>query len=240
MYRTENIGCGLGPKTAIDWLFEHEEEGIILEDDCVPSQSFFRYCAELLDRYRHDTRIMHIGGSNFQEGYVPDLDYSYYFSYFSHEWGWATWRRAWKLYDFNIATYPEIQDKGYLEEFFSGYLEKKYRLSKTNKTLKSASISWWDYQWDYAKFINAGLSIIPNKNLITNIGFGDDATHTKSSNDVRKKNMAEELDFPLRHPPFMIRNAKADKRYFRRFFWRVILLRKIAGLLGIKGYSAGG
>lgn len=240
LFRSENVGCGLGPKTAIDWLFEQEEEGIILEDDCLPSVSFFRYCTELLEKYRHDTRVMHIGGSNFQYGYVPDPDYSYYFSYFSHEWGWATWRRAWQLYDYQISTYPEIKRKGYLDRYFSTFLEKKYRLSKTDKTLRGNNVNWWDYQWDYAKFVNNGLSIIPNKNLITNIGFGDDATHTKSSRDVRGSNLAKELSFPLKHPPFMLRNDRADRRYFKKFFFNVILLRKLATLLGIKGFSMSG
>ncbi|MGB5943765.1 MAG: nucleotide-diphospho-sugar transferase [Leeuwenhoekiella sp.] len=239
-FKQENLGCGLGPKTAIDWFFEHEEQGIILEDDCKPSQSFYAYCEDILELYKDDKRIMHVGGSNFQYGYVPDPDYSYYFSYFSHEWGWASWRRAWKLYDFNLTTYPEIKRKGYLKGYFSSYFEKKYRLSKTDKTRSSKEVDWWDYQWDYAKFINSGLSIIPNYNLIENLGFGEDATHTKSHNDVRKKNTAKELEFPLKHPPFVIRNQKADKRYFKRFVAKVILLRKILGFLGFKGYSIEG
>ncbi|MEK6477327.1 nucleotide-diphospho-sugar transferase [Catalinimonas sp. 4WD22] len=242
LFRDKNIGCGLGPKTAIDWLFEHEEEGIILEDDCLPSLSFFRFCEELLERYRHDTRIMHIGGSNFQYGYVRDPDYSYYFSYYSHEWGWASWRRAWKLYDFKISSYPEIKRKGYLDNYFSNYLEKIYRLSKTDKTLnlKDDKVNWWDYQWDYTKFINSGLSIVPNKNLVTNLGFGEDATHTKSGKDIRGKNLAKEIKFPLKHPTFVIRDNVSDKRYFIRFILRVILMRKLLGALRIPGFSIKG
>lgn len=240
LFSEKNLGCGLGPKRAIDWLFENEEKGIILEDDCLPSKSFFEFCSQLLEKYQNDTRIMHISGSNFQNGYIPDPDYSYYYSYFSHEWGWASWRRAWKLYDFNISTYPEIRSKGYLDDYFSSYFEKKYRLSKIDRTQNSSNVSWWDYQWDYAKIINSGLSIIPNHNLITNIGFGKQATHTKSTNDIREKNYARELDFPLMHPPFIIRNSKADKRYFSNFFSKVILLRKVLSVLKVKGYSAKG
>lgn len=240
LFREENVGCGLGPKTAIDWLFEHEEAGIILEDDCLPSPSFFPYCAELLERYRHDTRIMHIGGSNFQYGYVRDLDYSYYFSYYSHEWGWASWRRAWQLYDFTISSYPEIKNKGYLDRYFSSYLEKKYRLSKTDKTLNNQNVNWWDYQWDYTKFINSGLSIIPNKNLVTNIGFGGDATHTKSGKDVRSSNLAQEIEFPLKHPPYVMRDYKSDKRYFNKFILKVILMRKLLAFFRVPGYSTEG
>jgi len=240
LFRNENLGCGLGPKKAIDWFFEHEKEGIILEDDCLPSPSFFQFCYELLEKYRYDTRVMHIGGSNFQYGYTRDPDYSYYFSYYSHEWGWASWRRAWELYDFKISSYPEIKSKGYLDNYFSSFLEKKYRLSKTDKTIHDVNVNWWDYQWDYTKFINSGLSIIPNVNLVTNIGFGEDATHTKSSKDVRKSNLAKNIKFPIKHPPFVIRDRVSDKRYFRKFILKVILMRKAFGLLRIKGYSAKG
>jgi hypothetical protein len=114
LFREENLGCGLGPASAYDWFFEHEEEGIILEDDCLPDPSFFIYCQELLEKYRHDTKIMHITGSNFQKGWQNDEDYSYYFSSYPHEWGWATWRRAWKLYDFKVQKYPELDKKDYL------------------------------------------------------------------------------------------------------------------------------
>lgn len=240
LFREQNVGCGLGPKTAIDWLFEHEEMGIVLEDDCLPSVSFFSYCAELLEKYRHDTRIMHISGTNFQYGYVRDPDYSYYFSYYSHEWGWASWRRAWQLYDFNIGSYPEIKRKGYLDRYFSSYLEKKYRLSKTDRTLSGNNVNWWDYQWDYTKFINSGLSIIPNKNLVTNLGFGDDATHTKSGKDIRSTNIAQEISVPLTHPPYVIRDHKSDKRYFNKFIMRVIFMRKLLAFFRVPGYSTQG
>lgn len=240
LFRDKNLGCGQAPKTAIDWFFKNEEEGIILEDDCLPSSSFFLYCAELLDKYRYDTRIMHIGGTNFQHGYVRDSDYSYYFSYFSHEWGWASWRRAWKLYDFNINSYPEIKEKGYLNKYFSSYLEKKYRLSKIDNTLGRDNVNWWDYQWDYAKIINSGLSIIPNKNLVTNIGFGENATHTKSSGDFRQFNVAQKLDFPLKHPSFIIRDDVSDRRYFKRFILKVVLLRKVLSIMGLNGFDMRG
>lgn len=240
LFREENIGCGLGPKTAIDWFFENEEEGIILEDDCLPSLSFFKFCSELLERYRDNNQIMHIGGSNFQNGYVSDSDYSYYFSYFSHEWGWASWRRAWKNYDYNCSSYPELKEKGYFDNYFSNFIEKKYRLSKIEKTINSIEVTWWDYQWDYTKLVNSGLSIIPNQNMIKNVGFGDDATHTISANDARQYNEAQEIDFPLAHPKFIIRDIKADRRYFKYFFKDTIVKRKLFGFLRIKGYSTEG
>ncbi|WP_405410848.1 nucleotide-diphospho-sugar transferase [Maribacter sp. Asnod1-A12] len=239
-FRNENVGCGLGPKGAIDWFFENEEEGIILEDDCLPSASFFKFCSELLEKYRDNSQIMHIGGSNFQNGYVSDADHSYYFSYFSHEWGWASWRRAWKHYDFKVASYPELKKKGYFDNFFSNFIEKKYRLSKIEKTLNAKEVSWWDYQWDYTKLVNSGLSIIPHQNMIKNLGFGEDATHTISANDERQKNEARDMPFPLTHPNFIIRDIKADRRYFNIFFKKTILRRKILGVLRVPGYSIRG
>ncbi|APA64677.1 nucleotide-diphospho-sugar transferase [Maribacter sp. 1_2014MBL_MicDiv] len=240
LFREENVGCGLGPKTAIDWFFENEEEGIILEDDCLPSLSFFKFCSELLERYRDNNQIMHIGGSNFQNGYVPDSDYSYYFSYFSHEWGWASWRRAWKNYDYECSSFPELKKKGYFDNYFSNIIEKKYRLSKIEKTINAKEVSWWDYQWDYTKLVNSGLSIIPNQNMIKNVGFGEDATHTVSANDARQYNEAQEIDFPLLHPKFIIRDIKADRRYFKYFFKDTIVRRKILGFLRIPGYATEG
>ena len=231
LFREENVGCGLGPKTAIDWFFENEEEGIILEDE---------FCSELLERYRDNNQIMHIGGSNFQNGYISDSDYSYYFSYFSHEWGWASWRRAWKNYDYECSSFPELKKKGYFDNYFSNIIEKKYRLSKIEKTINAKEVSWWDYQWDYTKLVNSGLSIIPNQNMIKNVGFGEDATHTVSANDARQYNEAQEIDFPLVHPKFIIRDIKADRRYFKYFFKDTIVRRKILGFLRIPGYATEG
>jgi hypothetical protein len=237
LFRDENIGCGLGPKRAIDWFFENEEEGIILEDDCLPSESFFKFCSELLVKYRDNSQVMHIGGSNFQNGYVSDSDYSYYFSNFSHEWGWASWRRAWKHYDYEVSTYPELKKKGYFDGYFSNFIEKKYRLSKVEKTINAEEVTWWDYQWDYTKLINSGLSIIPHQNMIQNLGFGEDATHTTSANDKRQENKAFDISFPLAHPNFIIRDGKADRRYFKKFFITTILRRKIFAYLRVPGYT---
>ena len=108
LFQDQNLNCGRAPSTAITWFFEHEEEGIILEDDCLPSTSFFRFCHELLAYYRHDNRVMHIGGNNFLEGWQKDPDYSYYFSRSGHIWGWATWRRAWQTFDFDMLLYEKL------------------------------------------------------------------------------------------------------------------------------------
>ncbi len=140
LFRNGNVNCGRGPSSAFTWFFEHEEEGIILEDDCLPSQSFFWFCQELLEYYRDDTRVMHIGGNNFLNGWKKDNDYSYYFSRSGHIWGWATWRRAWKMFDFNIKNYAKAKHHGFFQYYFHNLIEKAYRLRKFNKPVVGKNI----------------------------------------------------------------------------------------------------
>ena len=220
LFREKNLGCGEGPATAITWFFEHETEGIILEDDCLPSPSFFPYCAEMLARYRDDNRIMEIGGNNLETPNVREQEYSYGFSNHIYIWGWATWRRAWKLHDFRMNHYKEIAHKGYLNhhyktnvehDFFNYIFEKMYEGDdKTNrKTI-------WDYQWQFACTINSGLIVVPNRNLVRNLGFGTDATNTLNPNGVGYNLPAEEMDFPLKHPEFVMVDKERDYRIFRK------------------------
>jgi hypothetical protein len=224
LFRESNLNCGIAPSSAFTWFFEHEEEGIILEDDCLPSQSFFWYCQELLERYKNDYRVMHIGGNNFLQGWQKDRDYSYYFSRSGHIWGWATWRRAWKHFDFNISLYPKLKQKDYFSNFFLNWPEKFYRLRKFDKTVnKNGKVDWWDYQWDFARYIHSGLAIVPKVNLVKNIGFGDIATHTTNGETYTAKMEAAEIELPLQHPPFLIRDVESERKYFKTFMKDVIL-----------------
>ncbi|AKD05715.1 nucleotide-diphospho-sugar transferase [Pontibacter korlensis] len=217
LFQEQNLGCGVAPSRSISWLFEHEETGIILEDDCIPSKSFFWFCQELLDKYKQDTRIMHISGNNYLDGWRRDSDYSYYFSDKVNSWGWATWRRAWQLYDFNLANYPELKNKGYLNGIFLNKFEEKYRLSKLEETFTNIQKGdVWDYQWEFTVYSNSGLCIVPEVNLVRNIGFGEDATHTFNLHDKKAKVHEEEIDFPLRHPTFVIRDVESDRRNFNK------------------------
>lgn len=235
LFRDENLGCGLGPSGAYNWFFEHEEEGIILEDDCLPDPSFFIYCKEMLEKYRNDTRIMHVSGSNFQNGWQKDKNYSYYFSSYPYEWGWATWRRAWQLYDFEVKQYKALTGVRYFKGYFGSWFERKYRLAKIGKSYKNPNVNWWDYQWSFALFSNWGLSIVPNVNMIENIGLGIDATHTLSANDKLKQNKAVAIQLPLKHPSFVIRDHQSDSRYFKALLTS-ILKRKALSLIRAKGY----
>ena len=217
LFREKNLGCGVGVSSAITWFYENEPEGIILEDDCLPSESFFWFCQELLEKYRHDNRVMHIGGNNFLENWPGSKEYSYYFSRNGHIWGWATWRRAWQTYDFKMKIFDQLKEKGFFDDFFLNRFEKYYRMRKFDE-VRHGRLDTWDYQWDFARFVNSGLSIAPQKNLVRNIGFGADATHTTSADGKNSDLKAMELDFPLKHPPFMLRDIERDRKYFSNFF----------------------
>jgi hypothetical protein len=219
-YSEVNLGCGLGPASGISWVFEHVEEAIILEDDCIPSQTFFRYCSELLERYKHDERIMTISGMKLDFGQKQN-SYSYSFRLMPHCWGWATWRRAWQHYDFKVRLWPELRDSTWLlditeypgaAEFYKGRFDIAFNCK--------GAIDYWDYQWLFACWSQKGYSISPHKNLIVNIGFGAHATHTNSLES--HQNFAnfelEEMDFPLRHPPHLVVDRQAHLLRFKRRF----------------------
>jgi len=230
LFSVENQNCGIGPSTAITWFFDHEEEGIILEDDCLPSQSFFWFCQSLLEHYRNDYRVMHIGGNNFLQGWTKDKDYSYYFSRSGFIWGWATWRRAWKKFDFKISQYAKARQSGLFHRYFPTATEKMYRFRKWDQTLAKRNVDWWDYQWDFARYANSGLAIVPHINLVKNIGFGELATHTTNLNSKNTNMEAHDISFPLHHPPFMIRDVVSDKKYFK-IMMKDILSSKLKSLI---------
>ena len=214
-YSTKNLGCGARPATGISWVFEQVEEAIILEDDCLPHPSFFQFCQELLEHYRDDDRIMQISGDNFQFG-EGRSDYSYYFSMFSHPvsiWGWATWRRAWEKYDHNIKLWPEIRAGGWLKTYLGNNRVSAYWTMIFDEIYNRQYTSCWDYQWTFCRWIQEGLCIVPNQNLISNIGWGNDATHTTLSGSISiwDNIPSKEMKFPLKHPPYVLRDRKADE-----------------------------
>jgi len=222
-----NLGCKLRVSSGLDWVFSEVEEAIILEDDCLPEPSFFGFCQELLEYYRNDTRIMCISGNNFQFGRRRTLD-SYYFSAFSHCWGWATWRRAWQYYDLEIKLWEIIKDDYWLRNMFHSYHAIKY-WKHIFQEVYSNLIDTWDYQWFFACCIQSGLTILPNVNLVSNIGFNNDATHTKASNHLANIPV-QSIDFPLIHPQFIIRDTQADA-FTQRSVFRLSLLSQIKRML---------
>lgn len=231
LFREKNLGCKIAVSTAIDWFFAHEEEGIILEDDCLPSESFFAFCDELLDRYRNDTRVMSIVGNNAIER--PAEADSYFFSRHCRVWGWATWRRAWAFYDVSMRTWPAFRDQRKLRAWSTGEFEfERYWTTVLDRTFKG-EIDTWDYQWMFATWANNGLSIRPSRNLVTNLGFGQHGTHTLDPFHPQANAARAELEFPLRHPSHVFRDLDMDCETQRVQFSKPIrrwqLLRRASG-----------
>ncbi len=217
LFRTTNAGCGRGVSEAITWFFDHVEEGIILEDDCLPSQDFFLFCSQLLERYRDDQRIMQIGGNNLQTMRSPGETASYFFSDHNFIWGWATWRRAWKFYDFQMLLYPQITRKRYHDAYFHSMDERDYFRYVLHKTFYIGT-NTWDYQWQFTRMLQSGLVVVPWKNLVVNIGFGEDATHTVSQHDILPGQKLQPMEFPLTHPEFVMVDKLKDAEIFKRVF----------------------
>ncbi len=209
-YSAVNLGCGGRPATGIAWLFEQVEEAIILEDDCVPHPTFFPFCEELLERYRRDERVMCISGSNLDSGLVV-RQFSYRFSRLNLCWGWASWRRAWQHFDMTLRLWPSLRDTSWLLDVLEDQRAVEcYRKVFDQAYTREGEVDYWDYQWTLACWAQHGLSILPSTTLISNVGFGQDATHTKSMNDTRAYLPTQEMAFPLRHPPYLIRDRAAD------------------------------
>lgn len=211
-----NLGCKARVSSGLDWVFDTVEEAIILEDDCVPHPSFFRFCDELLEYYKADERVMAISGDNFQDGNVRGAA-SYYFSRYCHVWGWASWRRAWQHYDVAMTGWPMTRDHGLLREILDNPNQVR-RWSKTFDIIHSGVVDTWDVQWMYTCWRRHGLSIIPNVNLISNIGFRPDATHTKNETDRFAALPAHPMNFPLQHPLVVTRDIEADLYTERHMF----------------------
>jgi hypothetical protein len=211
-----NLGCGVRPSGGISWVFERESQAIILEDDCVPCNAFFLYCKEMLERYKDDARIMHINGSNFNTERQNDHD-SYFFSRYNHVWGWATWKRAWELYDYEIKLWPDFNNQQWKHEVISGKKEIKFWTKYFNMVYNKILTSAWDYQWTFAIWSNNGLCITPASNLISNIG--NLGAHANIDVDLSALNRPVNKNFRInKHPDFILRNVWYDKYHFRNHF----------------------
>ena len=228
-YSDLNLGCGKRPATGITWVFEQVEETIILEDDCLPHPSFFRFCQDLLDYYRNDQRIMAISGDNFQFG-RKRTEYSYYFSRYNHIWGWASWRRAWKYFDYDLKLWPKIRKENWITSILENRKVVKYWTKNFQRTYEGDT-TVWDYRWTFACWIQNGLTILPNVNLVSNIGFGEDATHTIASKSRVANLPVKEMNFPLKHPPFLLRHVEADDFTDRNLFDSSLFSRFLRGCL---------
>lgn len=210
LFREKNLGCKLAVSGGIKWFFENEQEGIVLEDDCLPNEEFFRFCDSLLEKYRLDSRIMHISGSKLTtKKFGAD---TYYFSKLTNVWGWASWRRVWLHYDENLELLDEFVNQDLLKYVYAKNSVRKYLTNALTMT-KSNYINTWDYQYAFLNFWNNGLSICPNYNMISNIGFNERGTHT---NDIGHKhaNLTLESFDEITHPKFFVPIIDADYSIF--------------------------
>ena len=214
LFRDENLGCRAAVSSAIDWFFSYVEEGLILEDDTLPADSFFPFCTEILERYRFDNRIMMISGDNFQNG-ARRGDASYYFSRIFHIWGWATWRRAWSLYDTSIMN-DVVSAKKHIECLFN---DKNIRLSWEHifKLMYYGHVDTWDYLWALTCLMQNGLSVVPNVNMVSNVGFGIDGTHTTDADSVLANIDRHEIA-EIKHADCIYCNVPADLHEYANIY----------------------
>lgn len=238
LFFDDNHGCGMAPFLGIDWFFKNVEEGIILEDDCLPHQSFFTFCQELLEKYRHEPKVMMISGDNFQNG-VKYGENSYYFSRYNHTWGWASWRRAWQFYDFDMKAFPNFKENNIIKNIWSKKIVQSYWLNIFKNAYKNSTKDFWDHQWTFAIWNQDGVACLPNVNLVSNIGFGSEATHTFFNKKTIMDEPLKEMKFPLSHPQLIAADKAADeyenKHIFKINALRIFLIKvfKITGLFGL-------
>jgi hypothetical protein len=216
LFRDSNMGCGKGPADGITWFFDHVEQGIILEDDCLPDQSFFPFCEELLHRFRYDNKISVISGTN------PLLKWkekkcSYVYSKIGGTWGWATWRRAWKNFDYTATLWKAAQGKERVNKTLNNKLFYSHFSQEFDTYFRCQRNDVWDFQWLFSRLVHSTYSIVPCRNLISNIGFNEYATHTLKSSDPMAGLCTYKINFPLKHTEF-----KIDRLYDRIVFERFI------------------
>ncbi|EDY17256.1 methyltransferase FkbM [Chthoniobacter flavus Ellin428] len=222
-YAEENMGCRNRVSSGLTWVFEHVEEAIILEDDCLPSPSFFPYCAELLARFRTDDRIMAVSGCNHGVD-TPSRRYSYAFSQITHIWGWATWRRAWAHYEVDMKSWPEFRERQLIYDALSDRAVAA-AWERAFESAWSRQTDTWDYQWLYAVLKRNGLTVTPHRNLIKNLGFDERATHTRDPMASGGFLELESMDFPLKHDPYFVPATRYEMEILRNLFAPSVLTR---------------
>jgi hypothetical protein len=206
--RDRNLGCKEAVASGLAWFFDRVDEGIVLEDDCVPDPSFFRFCAELLERYREDELVMGVGGNSFRRRSKPPASYT--FSIYNQTWGWATWRRAWRHYDGALGRWPELRETGWLERLLGDRAAVRFWREVFDRDFRS-EIDTWDFSWTFACWVQNGLTAHPSVNLVANIGFDERATHTRNPSSRLANVETRSIGFPLLHPPDVLRDHEEDR-----------------------------
>ncbi len=208
LFRVQNMGCRNAVHEAINWFFEHEESGIILEDDCVPDSSFFYFSAELLEKYKDNQRVMHIAGDNPIEHITRSMTASYTYTTMPLVWGWATWRTSWRHMNISLDGLENFN----FSKLGLDSLSQKYLVEKFWVTQKQENDSW-AYAWYFSILQNNGICILPKVNLVRNIGFNEESTHTTTSNKVRELK-SKKISFPLIHPKEVKINHTLEQQLF--------------------------
>ena len=214
-FEKENLGCKLGVSSSITWFFETEENGIILEYDCLPDLSFFKFCEILLDKYNDNDEIFSISGNNFDFGYTNSLNKnknSYHFSHISKLWGWATWKRAWNCFDIELKGFNNFKQKKIIKNLILNKNHRSYWMNKINQVYDGTNNSTWGFIWLYTLLNHKAYCITPNINLVSNIGFGEDATHAKDKSSVFSKMKTSSIK-NIEHPTKIEPNFESDSRF---------------------------
>jgi hypothetical protein len=233
-YSPNNLGCRYRVTSGLDWVFNNVSEAIIIEDDCLPHPTFFRYCQELLLKYRNDEKVMMVSGNNVLTDY-EHRESSYYFSNYAHIWGWATWQRVWKNYDVEMTDWNQNNS----DNFFSQHLSNKTAMEFWRTLINDvyySKIDTWDIQLQYYFWKQNGLIAIPTKNLVVNLGFSLEATNTAGSGGLYEKMKLSSINFPLVHPKFLKPNIEADtleNKLYHKFGYKEKIRRHLLKI-GIK------
>lgn len=222
LFQKKNQGCKYGPYTAINWFFQHEEEGIILEDDCLPNNSFFQFMKEMINKYRDDDRIGMIAGHNPINIEIP---YSYTFSRFKGCWGWATWKRAWNKIDIEL---QQIDYTKHIIPFMVYNKKREKHWKQALKLIEENKVAAWDWPWYFSLAAQNQLCIFPKKNLVANIGFGDDGTHCMG-NAPENALTTYELEFPLKSPSSITPYLEFEYTFEQGLNMGIINIRTIVG-----------
>lgn len=208
-YRDKNLGVYRNISDGIGWFLDEADEGIILEDDCIPDPSFFEYCRQSLERYRNCRKIVSISGyTNMPEDRFPD-DFSYGYSHYFSCWGWATWKRSWKLLDADLEGFKNKSEWRNIERFILGGFRQRMYWRMIMRRLSSGKIDSWAYRMQLGFWRRRGLTVVPRRNLISNVGFGDDATNTT---DLKSFNVeSRTMESSMKHPTYIAVRQAIDK-----------------------------
>lgn len=233
LFRSENLGCKESISSAISWMFETEESGIILEDDCVPEVSFFEYCQTMLEKYKNNNEVMMVTGTNYIAKKTHTTDGVFFSRYFAI-WGWATWKRAWLLYDKKMETWEAYKKSKELYNIYP-YIGVAPRLSAWFEDAAAGRLNTWDYQWFYTCAKNKGMAVVPTKNLISNIGLV--GAHASGKYSRFRFMKTEPITVSsIAYPKKTEIDMKQDKEIFTEvelvsyFFWVKLLIKSLRAL----------